>query len=69
MGKKVHDNVSGTFDLLVLDSKNDVEIPEKGFDGKTIFEAGTNYTEKFWKMNNIFPLKESEQQFVDSIKN
>lgn len=69
MGKKVHDNVSSTFDLLVLDVKNDVEIPEKGFGGDTIFEAGTNYTQKFWEMNNVFPLKESEQRFVDSIKN
>ena len=69
MGKKVHDNVSSTFDLLVLDVKNDIEIPEKGFGGDTIFEAGTNYTQKFWEMNNVFPLKESEQRFVDSIKN
>lgn len=69
MGKKVHDYVSTTFDLLVLDSKNDVELPEKGYSENTIFEAGTNYTQKFWKMNNIFPLKESEQRFVDSIKN
>ena len=69
MGKKVHDYVSTTFDLLVLDSKNDVELPEKGYSENTIFEAGTNYTQKFWKMNNIFPLKESEQLFVDSIKN
>lgn len=69
MGKRVHDYVSTTFDLLVLDSKNDVELPEKGYSESTIFEAGTNYTQKFWKMNNIFPLKESEQLFVDSIKN
>lgn len=69
MGKKVHDYVSTTFDLLVLDSKNDVELPEKGYSENTIFEAGTNYTQKFWKMNNIFPLKETEQRFVDSIKN
>ena len=65
MGKKVHDNISTTFDLLVLDCKNDVELPENGFEGKTIFEAGTNYTEKFWDKNNIFPLKESEQQFIN----
>lgn len=66
MGKKVHDNISATFDLLVLDCKNDVELPESGFGGKTIFEAGTNYTEKFWDKNNIFPLRDSEQQFVDT---
>ena len=69
MGKKVHDNISTTFDLLVLDCKNDVELPENGFEGKTIFEAGTNYTEKFWDKNNIFPLKESEQQFINEFMN
>ncbi|NHN26090.1 carboxypeptidase-like regulatory domain-containing protein [Flavobacterium jejuense] len=69
MGKKVHDNVSSTCDLFVYDYKNDVDIPKEGYKGKTIFEAGTNFTENFWNMNNIYPLKESEQQFINSVKN
>lgn len=69
MGKKVHDNVSSTCDLFVYNYKNDVEIPKDGYKGKTIFEAGTNFKENFWNMNNIYPLKESEQQFINSVKN
>jgi hypothetical protein len=69
MGKKVHDNVSSTCDLFVYNYKNDVEIPKDGYKGKTIFEAGTNFTENFWNMNNIYPLKAIEQQFINSVKN
>lgn len=69
MGSKINDNISSTCDLFVYDYKYDVELPKDGYKEKSIFEAGTNFTEKYWNMNNIYPLKESEQQFINSIKN
>lgn len=68
MGKKINDNISSTCDLFVYDYQYDVELPEKGYKGKSIYESGTHFTEKYWNMNNIYPLKESEQQFINSVK-
>ena len=57
--------LTGIGEVDVDQTLNSFAERENGFEGKTIFEAGTNYTEKFWDKNNIFPLKESEQQFIN----
>lgn len=69
MGNKVNDNISSTFDLFVQEYQYNVALPEVGYDKKSVFEAGTNFTNKFWNTSNSYPLKESEQQFINSIKN
>jgi len=68
MGKKVADNFYFSSDLFVYEYKNNVEIPKKGYEKKTIFEAGTNYREEFWKKYNSFPLTANEEKFINSIK-
>lgn len=68
MGKKIDDDFDFSSDLFVYDFKNNVEIPEKGYNKKTIFEAGTHYKQEFWKKFNSFPLTESEQKFINSVK-
>ena len=68
MGKRIDDDFDFSSDLFVYDFKNNVEIPENGYKKKTIFEGGTNYKEEFWKKYNSFPLTESEQKFINSVK-
>ena len=68
MGKKIDDDFDFSSDLFVYDFKNNVEIPEKGYNKKTIFEAGTHYKQEFWKKYNSFPLTKSEQKFINSVK-
>ncbi|MGV9003724.1 hypothetical protein [Flavobacterium sp.] len=68
MGKKIDDEFDFSSDLFVYDFKSNVEIPEKGYNKKTIFEAGTHYKQEFWKKYNSFPLTESEQKFINSVK-
>lgn len=67
MGKKINDNIQSTCDLYVFDYKNDVEIPKKGYEGTSIFDAGTKFTDKYWDKYDAFPLKESDQEFVKKV--
>lgn len=68
MGKKIDDDFDFISDLFVYDFKNHIEIPDNGYKKKTIFEGGTSYKEEFWKKYNSFPLTESEQKFINSVK-
>jgi hypothetical protein len=67
MKDKVDDTFNFSSDLFVYEFKNEVEIPEKGYKKRTIFEAGTKYTEEFWKKYNSFPLTANLQAFINSI--
>ena len=68
MGKKVDHTFDFSNDLFVYEFKKDVQIPEKGYDKKSIFEAGTDFTENFWTKYNVFPLSESDQKFINSVQ-
>lgn len=66
MGKRVDHSFDFSNDLFVYEFKKDVQIPEKGYDKKSIFEAGTEFTENFWTKYNVFPLSESDENFINS---
>lgn len=68
MGKKVSHNFNFSSDLFVYDFLSNVKIPKKGYKKKTIYEAGTSYKEEFWKKYNSFPLTESQQNFINIVK-
>lgn len=68
MGKRVDDSFDFSNDLFIYEFKKDVQIPEKGYDKKTIFEAGTDFTENFWTKYNVFPLSESDEKFINSVQ-
>ncbi|MDO8987091.1 MAG: hypothetical protein Q7V14_02590, partial [Coriobacteriia bacterium] len=68
MGKKIDHNFDFTSDLFIYEFKKNVEIPKNRYNKKTIFQAGTNYTENFWEKYNIFPLSENEEKFINSIQ-
>lgn len=68
MGKKVDHTFDFSNDLFVYEFKKDVQIPEKGYYKKSIFEAGTDFTENFWTKYNVFPLSESDQKFINSVQ-
>lgn len=68
MGKKVNSDFNFNSDLFVYEFASDVKIPKKGYNKKTIYQAGTNYKEEFWKKYNSFPLTESQQNFIKTAK-
>ncbi len=68
MGKKFDHTFDFSNDLFVYEFKKDVQIPEKGYDKKSIFEAGTDFKEDFWTKYNVFPLSESEERFIKSVQ-
>ena len=68
VGKMVDDDFDFSSDVFVYEFKNNVQIPEKGYDKKTLFEAGTEFTENFWTKYNVFPLSESEERFINSVQ-
>jgi hypothetical protein len=67
-GERIDHNFDFASDLFVYEFKNNVEIPDKGYNNKTLFEAGNSFTEKFWLKYNVFPLSESEEKFINSIQ-
>ncbi len=68
MGKRVDHTFDFSNDLFVYEFKKDVQIPEKGYDKKTIFEAGTDFAVNFWTKYNVFPLSESDEKFIKSVQ-
>jgi hypothetical protein len=66
--ERIDHNFDFASDLFVYEFKNNVEIPDKGYNNKTLFEAGNSFTEKFWLKYNVFPLSESEEKFINSIQ-
>lgn len=68
MGKKVDHNFDYASDLFVYEFKNNVEIPDKGYSKKTLFQAGNSFTNNFWTKYNVFPLSEEEEKFINSIQ-
>lgn len=68
MGEKINHDFDFTSDLFVYEFKNNVIIPGNGYNKKTIFQAGNNFTEKFWTKYNVFPLSENEEKFINSIQ-
>ncbi len=64
MGKRLDHNFDFSNDLFVYEFKKDVLIPEKGYDKKSIFEAGNEFTENFWTKYNVFPLSENDENFI-----
>lgn len=68
IGKRIDHNFDFASDVFVYEFKNNIEIPKKGYHKKTLFQAGTSYTENFWEKYNIFPLSENEEKFVNSIQ-
>ena len=56
------------YDLFVYEFKNNIEIPNKGYNKKTLYEAGNDFSEKFWTKLNVFPLSENDEKFINSIQ-
>lgn len=68
MGKLIDDDFDFKYDLFVYEFKNNVEIPNKGYNKKTLYEAGNDFSEKFWTKLNVFPLSENDEKFINSIQ-
>lgn len=64
IGSSVNHDFDYLSDLFVYEFKNNEEIPVKGYNKKTIFEAGNNFTEKFWTKYNVFPLGADIENFI-----
>jgi hypothetical protein len=68
IGDKVNDNFNFISDLFIYEFKNNLEIPKNTYNENTIYEAGTNYKNEFWKNYNLFPLTKNQQNFINTAK-
>lgn len=68
IGKRIDHNFNFASDVFVYEFNHNIEAPKKTYNKKTLFQAGTNYTENFWEKYNIFPLSEKEGNFIKSIQ-
>lgn len=68
IGNKVNDNFNFISDLFIYEFKNNLEIPKNTYNENTIYEAGTNYENEFWKNYNLFPLTKNQQNFINTAK-
>lgn len=68
VGKRVSSDFNFNSDLFVYEFAENVEIPRKGYNKKTIYQAGTNYKHEFWKTYNAFPLTQAQQKFITTAR-
>ena len=68
MGKNINHDFSFTSDLFVYEFKNNIKIPSKGYEKRTIYQAGNEYDESFWENFNAFPLNKNEIEFINSVQ-
>lgn len=68
MGKRIDHNFDFSSVFFVYDYKKNIEIPEKSYNYKTIYEGGTKYTENYWKKYNVFPLTDEQMKFIKNAK-
>jgi hypothetical protein len=68
MGESIGHNYDFSSVFFVYDYKKNIEIPENGYNYKTIYEGGTKYTENYWEKYNAFPLTEEQMKFIKNAK-
>lgn len=68
MGNRIDHNFDFNSVFFVYDYKKNIEIPEKGYNYKTIYEGGTKYTENYWEKYNAFPLTSDQVNFIKNSK-
>lgn len=68
MGKRIDHNFDFSSVFFVYDYKKNIEIPEKSYNYKTIYEGGTKYTENYWEKYNAFPLTSDQVNFIKNAK-
>lgn len=70
-GKKVDDRLKFTSDLAVTkyhDVNVSIPVSEKLFEGRSLYENGTQIKTEYWKQNNAIPLSEKEEQIIQSLQ-
>lgn len=69
-GKKIDDSFQFTSDFVVLDYKENEQPPVefKKYRNRNLFEAGTNYTEEYWKSINAITPTQKEQDLIDTLQ-
>ena len=68
MGEKVNDEFDFNSDLFVYEFLENRDFQGNEYNERTIFEAGTNFKEDFWKKHNSFPLTKEQKDFIKSAK-
>lgn len=70
MKKRLNDTFLFMSDNLVMDYKEgEFELDRsKRYKHRSLFEAGTNYTEEFWKTTNAIPLTQEEETIIKKLE-
>lgn len=68
--KRFDDNIIFKSDLIVTNFTSDLSSFNKKekYRDKDLYQAGTNYTEEFWKKNNSILLTTEEEEIISSLK-
>ena len=66
IGTKLDQDFDYASDLFVYEFNKNVNLPAKGYGNKSIFEAGNNFTEEFWKKYNVYPLGTETEKFINA---
>lgn len=68
MGEKVDDVFDFNSDLFVYEFLENKNFEGNEYKERTIFEAGTNFKEDYWKNYNSFPLTNDQENFIKTAK-
>ena len=68
IGKTVDHDFNYLSDLFIYEFKYNVNIPKQGYNKKSVFEAGNNFSENFWEKYNVFPLGDDIENFIKTNK-
>jgi len=70
MGNKLDDTFDFVSDIVAMDYKDgEFELDKKlKYKEKSLFAAGTHFTEEFWKTNNTLLPTEAEEKVIQSLK-
>lgn len=68
MKKEEEHNYSASCDIFIQGFKENIPFPAETYENKSIFEAGTNYKDEYWKQVKSYPLTEEEFKFITSFQ-
>lgn len=70
MGKRIDDSFRCLSDVYVIDYQEGEFQLDKAqrYDKKNLYSAGNNFTNEFWKTNNIMLLSDTEEQIIKALE-
>lgn len=68
MKKEGEHKYNASCDIFIQGFKENIPVPGQTYENKSIFEAGTNYKDEYWKQVKSYPLTEEEFNYIKSFQ-